>query len=268
MVRSLPIQLKIQLDNTRLIFTITTGRSGTGYLAKVLSFMPTIASSHEADPRFSNVMRSIQNNKNAAYKFWIEDKLPQIVSEPRPIYAETSHLFCKGFIESLLNLGLAPDLILLTRPHRDVATSMYQLETIPGRTEKALEYYLSPSDPDVLALLPKWQKLNDYQLCYWYCLEIGRRSLVYEKEFLERNSRVVKTSLNELNTYSGVYCLLKELDLPRFNPLFWKCYYMNKNKKVNIKTEKKIPRPLPNNIDALEKEVEQLVKYTLLSQAE
>lgn len=264
---SLPKHLNTKLENKRLIFTITTGRSGTGYLAKVLSFMPTIASHHEADPRFSNAMRSIQNDESAAYKFWIEEKLPQIASESRPIYLETSHLFCKGFIGSLLDLGLTPDLIILTRSHRQIATSMYQLETIPGRTEKALKYYLSPSDSNVLAL-PEWQKLNDYQLCYWYCLEIERRSLVYEKEFLRRNTRVVKTSLNGINTYTGVYSLLKEMDLPRLNPLFWIRYYINKNKRVNIKAEKKIPRPLPNNIDALEKEVEQLIKYTLHSQME
>jgi len=260
MVPSLPNDLKSQLGEKRLFFTITTGRSGTGYLSKVLNFVPTAASYHEAQPTFSEVMRLVQQDKNAAYHFWIKSKLPVIANNKYPIYIETSHLFCKGFIEPLLDLNLTPGIIILTRSHRDVATSLFRLQTIPGRSEKGLMYYLSPDDPGVLPL-PGWQKLHDYQLCYWYCLEIERRCKNYEQIFTALNAHVAKVTLDELNTVRGVYYLLKQLGLPQLGILFWFYYFINKKKKINTKNSKKISLSLlPAELDKLEKEVMQLVK--------
>ena len=204
MVAGLPERLNVGLRGKRLIFTVTTGRSGTGYLAKMLSFVPNVVSYHEPRPDFADVMRLVQQDVSIAYGFWIEKKLPQIMEEPASTYIETSHLFCKGFVEPLLKLGVTPDLIILTRPHRRVAASLHRLDTIPGRTEKGLRYLVSPGDPGVLAL-PGWQTLTDYQLCYWYCLEIERRSHEYERTFLEKNARVAKVALSEIDTVRGFH---------------------------------------------------------------
>lgn len=254
-----PERLKVGLEKKRLIFTVTTGRSGTGYLAKILSSVPDVASYHEPDPYFADVMRSTQQDVNVAYEFWIKRKLPQIVNEVAPIYIETSHLFCKGFVEPLIELGFTPDLILLTRPHRQVAISLYQLNTIPGRTATGLKYLLHPEDPGVLPL-PCWQTLHEYQLCYWYCLEIERRSQKYEKMFLEKNVHVAKVSLSEISTMRGFKKLLKQLDLPKLGISNWLRYLLNRNRKINIKTDRKVRLALPENIDSLEWEVLNIVQ--------
>jgi len=259
MALSLSKKLQLSLEKKRLIFTVTTGRSGTGYLSKALSFLPNVASYHEPEPSFSNVMRLAQKNANIAYEFWVDKKLPHIASVPAQVYIETSHLFCKGFVEPLLELGFTPDIIILTRPHREVATSMYQLDTIPGLTDKGLRYYLSPDDPNVLPL-PGWHTLHDYQLCYWYCLEIERRSVHYEKMFLERGARVAKTSLNDITTVLGFHRLVMQLDLPRLGPVGWLRYFRNRVQKVNVKGHKKRPLLLPDLIDILEEQVINLVQ--------
>lgn len=247
-----------KLINKKIVFTVTTGRSGTGFLAEILSFLPRVTCHHEAEPDFVEVFRSSLQQPSLAKEFLCEKKLPQIISDSRPVYVETSHLVCKGFLEPLLELGGKPDLILLSRPHREVALSLYQLDTIPGRTDKALRYYLSPNDPGVLPL-PKWESLHDYQLCYWYCLEIERRRAYYKSFFKEAGANVVEISLSDLVRPSSLYALLRDLGLPRFSISFWFKYFMFRKTKVNTKAGRKKSVCSDIDIEALESEVDQLI---------
>lgn len=259
MLLSFSNNLLAQLSEKRLVFTVTTGRSGTGFLAKILDFLPAVTSVHEPEPEFSDVMRLVQTEPDEAEKFWLEKKLPQIARVPGRIYVETSHLACKGFLEPLASLGLVPDLIFLNRPHRDTATSLFQLRTIPGRTEKAFRYYLNPNDPGVLPLVG-WENLHDYQLCYWYCLEIERRQRLYQEQFEPLGAKVVGITLDDLNTAKGMRRLLVSLDLPDRSPVFWLRWRMHRSKKVNTKTTMKQQADLPGNLRELEEEVEALVR--------
>ena len=250
--------IKSNIQEKRLIFTVTTGRSGTGYLAEMLSFIPYVHSCHEPEPRFSNVMRWAQKDKTIAVKFWMDKKLPQIANEKAPIYIETSHLFCKGFIEPLLDMDIIPDLIILTRPDRDVAKSMLRLGTIPGRTEKGLKYYLSPEDPGVLSL-PNWESLHDYQLCYWYCLEIKRRSIYYEHILREKNAHIAKISLDDIKSLRSFRRMVRQLNLPRPGPLAWMRYFLNRKEKINVKTTDNGLPYMSVNFHNLEKEISEVI---------
>lgn len=207
-------QLTDQLSSKRLIFSINAGRSGSQYLANILSHVGGVASFHEPHPKFSDVMRQAQLDPGVARSFWAERKLPAIAAVPETVYSETSHLFCKGFVEAFLDFGLAADLILLRRPHREIALSLYQIKCIPARSPDGLKFLLSPADPGVLAL-PNWERLTDYQLCYWYCLEIDRRMTQYHALFSERGGRVVTVSLDQLTKERDLLMFLARLDLPR-----------------------------------------------------
>jgi len=248
------MKIKSILNEKRLIFTVTSGRSGTAYLANVLSYVPNVSSYHEPRPSFSKVMRSVQQNKEIAYEFWIEKKLPSIAKDPSSIYIETTHMFSKGFIEPLLDLDIIPDLILLTRPYRRVALSFCRFGSIPGRTAQGLKYLLSPTDPDVL-LLPNWQNLDDYQLCYWYCLEIARRSHKYGNLFTDLGSRVVKVSLDEISTVSGFEKLLLGLNLQKPDGPKWTEYLEMKGNRINTRAHLNRPARIPDDLDSAEKEV-------------
>ena len=81
------------------------------------------------------------------------------------IYIETSHLYCKGFIEHLLALGLHPAFIILTRPASEVAQILFQISCIPERTGAGRLSLIGPSDPGVLRADGS-QQFSDYQLCY------------------------------------------------------------------------------------------------------
>ncbi len=243
-----------KLREKRIVFTVTTGRSGTAYLTTLFGYVKGVDAFHEPEPEFRHVLRRVQQDPQEAKEFMARQKLPAIAACDRGIYVETSHLFCKGFLEPTLALGIVPDLIVHSRPHRQVAVSLYRMGTIPGRTPKALQFYLSPEDPDVLPL-ENWQRLHDYQLCFWYCLEIERRAARYQEMYERIGGRVVQTSLGELKTTRGYLKMLRTLDIQRpslFNLLRHK---RNSRFKINESLIKKRPVELPEDLQALEEEV-------------
>jgi hypothetical protein len=197
-------------SDRRLFFTVTTGRSGTEYLARVLSLFRDVHAEHEPKPTFSSAFRTIAAAPETAREFWVAHKLPRIARSRAPIYAETSHFACKGFLESAFELGLRPTLVHLARPHRDVARSLLALGTIPARSFGGVRFYLAPTDdvrlPVERSILERW---SDYQLCYWYCLEIAARARDYERLGL----RVERVELASIATPEGVRELGARLEL-------------------------------------------------------
>ncbi len=237
-----------------LVFTVATGRCGTAYLSEVFKYVPGVVSHHEPAPEYVEVMREVQSDRDLSRKFIEEKKLPSIGRSGANIYVETSHLFCKGFLEPMLELGLTPDLVWLFRPHREVATSLFTMGTIPGRSAKALRFYLQPSDPGVL-FLDGWQVLHDYQLCYWYCLEIERRAREYERMYRERGGRFIKTTLGDVTTRDGFLAMVSGLELPTPSWLNVLRFERNKGKKVNESRETKKNVVVPDDLDSLEADV-------------
>lgn len=161
-----------------VVLTVTAGRTGTTFLTRLLALCPDTTSLHEPEPSFVPVLRLAQHDPALARRFLLEYKLPCIADLPTRRYVETGHLFCKGFLEPLLGLGVAPRVIALRRAPRRVAASLLARRTVPGRGKLGLKYLVHPGDPGVLPL-PRWHRLSDYQLCFWYALEIERRQRAY-----------------------------------------------------------------------------------------
>lgn len=181
-----------------LVFTVTPGRSGSTLLTRLLHDVAGVHAEHEPAPRLNYVMRSFVAAPSAARGWLLNEKLPAIRAAMRSdLYVETSHLTCKGFIEPLLDLGLDLRFIILTRPATEVAESLHAMGCIPERTEAGRLVCLGPTDPGVLPVL-SWRDLSDYQLCYWYALEIERRQESYARLFHARGIPVATIGLREL----------------------------------------------------------------------
>ena len=200
------------MGGKRLIFTVGTGRNGTGYVSHLLHGLPGICCLHEPDPQFYTVLRAVQTDPGVAERFLQEQKLPAIRSVSEPVYFETSHLACKGFLEPLMAHGVPFDLVILRRDPVLVASSLFLLGTIPARTTLGLQFLLSPADPGVLPL-KNWEELHDWGLCYWYCLEIERRAQVYKERLAGLGGRLLETSVGILKTDRGLGDLLAFLDM-------------------------------------------------------
>ena len=166
------------LPEQRLVFTITNGRSGSARLAELLDRLDGVTAEHEPKPRFETLMHDVAANPGLARKFLLNVKLPAIAKVPCTTYVETSHVFGKGYFEAMMDLDIPFSLILLRRDLRAIALSMLRLNTVPGRTPKALQYYLLPSEAQHV-VVPDPARLSDYQMCYWHACEMAARQTHY-----------------------------------------------------------------------------------------
>ncbi len=249
------------LKKKQLVFTVATGRCGTAFLAEILRLVPGVTSCHEPNPEYAEVLRKVQGHPERAREFLIEKKLPVIAQHDAPIYIETSHLFCKGFLEPLIELDIVPAIIWMKRPYRDVAASMYRGGTIPGRTEKGMLFYLGPDDFGTLPL-KNWAKLHDYQLCYWYCLEIERRAKKYRTLYRNNGWKWGETSIDNITKREGLRQLLEDLGLPGLPWYTWLRYLNNRRRKVNPTSTLKRQVELPDTLDEMEAEVRDRVEFS------
>jgi hypothetical protein len=228
-----------KINKKRLVFSVTTGRSGTKYLTYILSLLKNVKAEHEAKPAFHEYYRMILNQEYRFKDFWLEKKLPHIASLKESIYCDMSHVACKGFLEPLLELGIKPSLIILRRNKRDVASSLLRLNTIPSRTPLGLVYLNSPEDNNALKLSANINKLTDYQLCYWYTLEIERRQDYYKNVFQNNGYLVTDVNFDDLVSGEGIKQIIKELELPNFTFIGKLKYLKNRKTKVNSKIHEK-----------------------------
>ncbi len=120
----------------RFIFTISSGRSGTKHLTRILGSFPEVGALHEPAPNFLQEMRVAQLDFEIAQRFLDDKKLPQLSLAKEKIFAEISHMWCKGLLQAwLLREDLpVPDVVILDRSLRSVALSILRLETTPERT--------------------------------------------------------------------------------------------------------------------------------------
>ena len=190
--------LKSRLAGRTLTFCITAGRTGSVYVEQVLSLLPEVRAEHEPEPAFQRYLRRVQQDPSHARRFMLKYKLPYIAQLDVRHYVETSHVFGKGFLEPTLRIGIVPNLILLRREPRKVALSYLERYTVPGRTKYGFEFLLQPDDPKVMPL-PGWRRMNDYQLCFWYALEVERRQREYAELIRKLGGRVAETTALALN---------------------------------------------------------------------
>jgi len=197
------------LKQKTLIFCVTPGRSGTRLLCHLLRDCIKIHAEHEPMPRVNYVLRTFIEVPQAATGWLLTEKLPAIASaSSEPVYAETSHLFCKGLIEAILQIGLQPKFIILARPASEVAQSLFQLNCIPGRTPDGKLVLIGPEDPGVRKLSDP-DKFSDYQLCYWYAREIERRQAHYCEMFRNAGLSQFRMDMRQLLEWESVRLLAK-----------------------------------------------------------
>jgi len=207
-----PATLIAAVQRKRLVVAVTAGRSGTTYLARLLATLPDTTSRHEAAPHYFYAMRQAQHDPDAARRFLLEYKLPTIAAAPTARYADISHLLCKGFFEAYLALGIVPGVVLLRRHPRAVAASWLTRRAVPGRMKHGLRLHLHPGDPGVLPF-PGWGRATDYQLCFWYALEIERRQHDYAALLQRHGGTYVDVTADELHDAPRFLQLVETLGL-------------------------------------------------------
>jgi hypothetical protein len=136
-----------------------------------------------------------------------------------------------------------------------VATSLWQLGAIPGRTLRGTKHFLSPRDPNHLPL-SGLRPLDDYQLCYWTCLEMDARARVLRERLEPRGVRVHAVVLEDIQSEDGLLALGARLGLTSLTTLGRMRIGRLARTRVNAKDDQKRRDALdPSHLDALEREV-------------
>jgi len=250
------------LEGNRLIFCLSPGRCGTRYLAMLIGTIPGVLAMHEPRPNFADVMRAVEGSSvssgrdaEVAYGFWLERKLPAILAglqaNASSVYVETSHLFGQGFVEPLVNLGVVPDAIVLTRPAREVALSYWRRGSIPGRTKRGRTYLLPP--PRHLLDAGQDDGWTDYQLCYWFVREMERRAAMYAEMLRGAGAQVYPVHLEDLLIRDGFAYLTAYLNLGEPD---WDVYKQIEGLRVNATPAGLRNRMPEGDLAALEQEVD------------
>jgi len=249
----------------RMVFCLSSGRSGTAFLSWMLRGAPHLVALHEPEPRYQWQTLALQTDPAHAARFVAEVKKPWIAALPGRVYVESSHYMQKGFMETWLELGTRPDVIMLERSARKIATSRYQLGIdFFNHKDIVLRDMAHPADTRPLHLpLPGWETLNNYQLCYWFALESDARSRHYLKLLTEQfGAKSFTTSLEKLSDdkddeifklYEWLGIALEKTDIPLLRE--------RQRTRVNTRDSAKKPARVASlktlDLDALEKEVRQ-----------
>lgn len=203
-----------QFNDRGAVFTVTAGRTGTDTLRHILKSVPGVDSFHEPQPQYRFIMKRAVRNTAFARDFFLYVKVPAILNMTTKTYAETSHLFCKAFLEPALAVGVRPALVFLKRDLRETALSLLSKSAIPSRTKEGRQYLIAPDD-EVYVKLDKFDELSDYQLCYWYCMEIAHRQMIYLKVAEEYGLKICEIETGELSDPKKISDLLGQLQLGR-----------------------------------------------------
>jgi hypothetical protein len=210
------------------VFTITTGRSGTAFLAELLAAnLPNADTHHEIlgwdqfgvnTPEVSHMtLFNSQGNVEKVQDFW-RQKLRRIAQSSAGFYVETSHLLAKaGLIENLAPLSRIGRIHLILLERDTFATiksfrSRFDFEN-PGNMWM---WYLDPNYPRNLCNSAEMVRLGVNGICLWYICEMRLRAAYYEK-LLTKNPAIVfhRTSIEQIAARAGAAQLLSALGAAR-----------------------------------------------------
>ena len=206
------------------IFTVTTGRSGTGYLTRLLSENLVDAEVHHErlgyqafgvdtpDASHFTLFNSV-GNVVQVQNFW-RQKLTRIAKTLADSYAEISHFNAKaGLIENLGGLYEHGDVHLIVLYRDPLAT----LRSFHNRHDFAnlgftWLFALDPRYPNKIVPADEHRKFGAAGAAYWYIQEMTARSAYYDRLVADiPGVHTHRVDIEELTDRAGVDDLLQQL---------------------------------------------------------
>jgi hypothetical protein len=205
----------------KVIFTATTGRSGTLSLAKLFAAVPGCRSVHEGHPVMNGSVLRAASYGDAALVNRVYRQVKSInilrAAVGYRYYLEANHLFIKTFIPNAIDeFGERLCVIHLVRPALEVATSIYQLRDCPG-TERGNYWWLEYRAPTNLVQIAQILEADPefshpFYKALWYWHEVEARISAWRIRAPTLNITRFETGwLNDLERVCG---LLDTLGMP------------------------------------------------------
>jgi hypothetical protein len=204
----------------KVIFTATTGRSGTLSLAKIFSSIPECFATHEAHPVMNGPVLEAASYDNAALVDRVYGRIKSInirrASLGHRYYMEANHLFIKTFIQQAIqDFGDRLTIIHLVRPPVEVATSIYRLQEYPG-TEIGNRWWLDFRAPSNLIRMAeildsRTEFSHPFYRALWYWYEVEQRISAWRARI--PGLRIARFETDWLNDIQRIFALLDGLDM-------------------------------------------------------
>ena len=202
----------------RLIFSINSGRSGSRYLAQLLSTARHVKGFHEAKPKMSGEFTAMINagalELSRAKRRVKADAIAETLraSSPEDVYVETNHMFIKTFFDVVLEDFHNVAVIILRRELALVLKSFVELGYFSSRNPRAFQWMSSPNAATAaLPAIGPDATLDQFDLCIAYLLDIEARGERFKSEYPTVPTHEVR--LEQLNEVTYVEELLRRLGL-------------------------------------------------------
>jgi hypothetical protein len=202
----------------RLVFTATTGRSGTLTLTRLFAAVPGCRAAHEANPVMNGPVLRAASYGDTALVDRVYRRVRSVNIRRAAVgyryYFEGNHLFIKTFAHNAVaDFGQRLAVVHLVRPAVEVANSIYQLRDYPG-TERGNYWWLDLRAPtnllamaDILESDPEFS--HPFYKALWYWHEVEARIAAWRARMPA--VRVVDFETQWLNDLERVCGLLDEL---------------------------------------------------------
>jgi hypothetical protein len=200
-----------------ITLTISSGRSGTFLLSRLFAQVPNNFSEHEREPSFSSVRQANILNPEIGKKF-VKEHLNYIQQLPGKTYTNTDQSVSKGCLEYFYDFGIIPTIVILRRNPRKIASSLFQLNWIPGKHPGYMCWFNIPNEPNVLPFA-NWEKAHTYQLCFWYACECEKRAQYYYNYAKEKGSLCWETNIDKILDVNHFNDMLNFFSLPTVTSL-------------------------------------------------
>jgi hypothetical protein len=166
----------------KVIFTATTGRSGTLTLSKLFAAVPGCRAVHEGYPIMNGPVLRAASFADTPLVDRVYRRIKAVNIRRAAVghryYVEANHLFIKTFIRNAIDdFGERLAIVHLVRPAVEVATSIYCLQDYPGTARGNYWWldYRAPSNlislPDLLATDSEFSHPFYKALWYWHEIE-------------------------------------------------------------------------------------------------
>lgn len=210
---------KQKLSNYRLIFCISSGRAGSGYLSRLLNSAENVYGFHEPHPRMIKHNLDLVNKfpyeqtfKQRSYKVaGIKDKLLNLPEES--VYCETSHMFIKTFFDVVIRgFPRQIEVIALRRFLPKVLKSFIELGYFSDINRYWPLWMSSPNS--VTAAIPCITadiNLDQYDLSIAYLIDIEARLLRFKSTYTD--IKVHEVRVEQFNDINFIESFLNKLSI-------------------------------------------------------
>lgn len=209
-------------DNLKtLVFTATTGRSGTKSLARIFSAVDDCVAFHEPHPVMNGATVTNASAEDDPYIRYLYRTVKSVnirrYAGGAQIYFESNHLFIKSFYPHVIRDF--PGMVKVVHVYRDpvaVANSMHTIGNYPG-TDDGNTWWLDFNGPENLinladALNSDERFLHPFYKCLWYWYEIEARTIKMRHD--HPDVPVFEFRTEDIRDKEKVELLLRSLEIP------------------------------------------------------